>query len=202
MAKKKTGIITDEQRELINEVARVTASYAYIDGINGEVNYFRAMESLLYNYKKLAALVADYEGYTHVQLQGRSKDIVRFSPSAGNAYRTQDEIIEEMERDKVISYHRTRARFEDIDRVVKLFADSKEFHVVRMYYFGEAADGSARPANAPPYTFEDIAAELGDMGMIRDEKSVRRWRNSIVNDMAVCMFGKPAAVSAGTFRKK
>lgn len=202
MAKKKTGIITDEQRELINEVARVTASYAYIDGIGGEVNYFRAMESLLYNYKKLAALVADYEAYTHVELRERSKSIVTFSPSSGNAYRTQDEIIEEMERDKVISYHRTRARFEDIDRVVKLFADSKEFHVVRMYYFGEAADGSTRPAGAPSYTFEDIAAELGDMGMIRDEKSVRRWRNSIVNDMAVCMFGKPAAVSAGTFRKK
>ena len=203
MAKKKTGIITDEVRELINEVARVTASYAYIDGMGGEVNYFRAMESLLYNYKKLAALVADYEGYTHVQIQGRSKDVVRFSPSAGgNAYRTQDEIMEEMERDKVISYHRTRARFEEIDRVVKLFAGKKEFHVVRMYYFGEAADGTPRPADAPSCTWEDIAEELGEMNLIRDAKSARRWRNKIVNDMAVCMFGKPAAVSVGTYRKK
>lgn len=64
MGKKQAGIITDEVRELINEVARATASMAYIDGMGGNVNYFRAMESLLFNYKKLQALVADYEGYT------------------------------------------------------------------------------------------------------------------------------------------
>ena len=101
MAKKKTGMITDEVRELTNEVARATASMAYIDGMGGEVNYFRAMESLLYNYKKMAALVADYEAYTHVELQGKSASIKSFSPSSGNAYRTQDDILEEMERDKV-----------------------------------------------------------------------------------------------------
>ena len=77
MGKKKTGLITDEVRELINEVARATASMAYIDGMGGEVNYFRAMESLLFNYKKLAALVADYEAYTHVELQGRSASVAR-----------------------------------------------------------------------------------------------------------------------------
>ena len=37
MGKKKTGLITDEVRELINEVARETASMAYIDGMGGEV---------------------------------------------------------------------------------------------------------------------------------------------------------------------
>ena len=100
------------------------------------------------------------------------------------------------------AYHRTRARFEEIDRVVKLFAERKEFHVVRMYYFGEDGAGNPRPAGAPSYTWEEIAEELGEMGMIRDAKSARRWRNKIVNDMAVCMFGKPAAVSAGTFRKE
>ena len=42
MGKKQAGIITDEVRELINEVARATASMAYIDGMGGNVNYFRA----------------------------------------------------------------------------------------------------------------------------------------------------------------
>ena len=178
MGKKKTGLITDEVRELINEVARETASMAYIDGMGGEVNYFRAMESLLFNYKKLAALVADYEAYT------------------------EEYILDEMKRDKIISYHRTRARFEEIDRVVKLFAERKEFHVIRMYYFGEDAQGNERPAGAEPYTWEAIAAELEEMGLIRDTKSARRWRNKIVNDMAVCMFGKPAEVCVGTYRKE
>ena len=188
MGRKQAGIITDEVRELINEVARATASMAYIDGMGGNVNYFRAMESLLFNYKKLQALVADYEGYTRVELQGKSKSIGSFSPSSGgNAYRTEDDILEELERDKVKAYHRTRARFEEIDRVISLFADRKEFHVVRLYYFGEDAQGEPRPADAP---------------LVRDAKSARRWRNKIVNDMAVCMFGKPAAVAAGTFRKE
>lgn len=202
MGKKKAGMITDEVRELINGVARATASMAYIDGMGGEVNYFRAMESLLFNYKKLAALVGDYEAYTRVELQAKSASITSFSPSSGNTYRTEEDILEELARDKVKAYHRTRARFEEIDRVVKLFAGRKEFHVVRMYYFGEDGAGNERPADAPPYTWEDIAAELGDMGMIRDAKSARRWRNKIVNDMAVCMFGKPAAVGAGTYRRK
>lgn len=201
MAKKKAGIITEEVKELINEVARATASMAYIDNVGGEINYFRAMESLLYNYKKLAALVADYEAYTTIELRERSKSIVQFSPSSGG-YKTQDDIIAEMERDKVISYHRTRARFEDIDRVIRLFADRKEFHVIRMYYFGEDAEGNARPAGEQQYTWEDIAEELSGMGLIRDAKSARRWRNKIVNDMAVCMFGKPAAVGVGTYRRK
>lgn len=202
MGKKKTGLITDEARELINEVARETASMAYIDGMGGEVNYFRAMESLLFNYKKLAALVADYEAYTHVELQGRSASISSYSPSSGYTYRTEEDILDEMKRDKIISYHRTRARFEEIDRVVKLFAERKEFHVIRMYYFGEDAQGNERPAGAEPYTWETIAAELEGMGLIRDAKSARRWRNKIVNDMAVCMFGKPAAVGVGTYRKE
>lgn len=202
MGKKKTGLITDEVRELINEVARETASMAYIDGMGGEVNYFRAMESLLFNYKKLAALVADYEAYTHVELQGRSASISSYSPSSGYTYRTEEDILDEMKRDKIISYHRTRARFEEIDRVVKLFAEQKEFHVIRMYYFGEDAQGNERPTGAEPYTWEAIAAELEGMGLIRDAKSARRWRNKIVNDMAVCMFGKPAAVGVGTYRKE
>lgn len=202
MGKKKTGLITDEVRELINEVARETASMAYIDGMGGEVNYFRAMESLLFNYKKLAALVADYEAYTHVELQGRSASISSYSPSSGYTYRTEEDILDEMKRDKIISYHRTRARFEEIDRVVKLFAERKEFHVIRMYYFEEDAQGNERPTGAEPYTWEAIAAELEGMGLIRDAKSARRWRNKIVNDMAVCMFGKPAAVGVGTYRKE
>ena len=33
-------------------------------------------------------------------------------------------------------------------------------------------------------------------------KTVMRWRNEIVNDMAICLFGIDAAIQAGTERKK
>lgn len=191
--------ISEDVRELINEVARATTCAAY-ENTSGPVNYFRAMESLLFNYKKLAALVADYEGYMKVELPEKSTSIVAFSPSSG--YKAKEDILEEIERDKLAEYQRTRARFEELEKVVNLFRDRKEFHVVRMYYFGEDAEGNQRPDDAKPYTWEEIAFELSDMGMVRDAKSARRWRNKIVNDMAVCMFGKAAAVGMGTYRGK
>ena len=43
--------------------------------------------------------------------------------------------------------------------------------------------------------------ELSDAGILKEIKTARRWRNKIVNDMAVCVFGIPAAVSAATYRK-
>ena len=138
--------------------------------------------------------MADYEAIHMWSFKAEDASISSYSPSSGYTYRTEEDILDEMKRDKIISYHRTRARFEEIDRVVKLFAERKEFHVIRMYYFGEDAQGNERPAGAEPYTWETIAAELEGMGLIRDAKSARRWRNKIVNDMAVCMFGKPAAV--------
>ena len=192
--------ISEDVRELINEVARATACAAY-ENTSGPVNYFRAMESLLFNYKKLAALVADYEGYMKVELPEKSTSIIAFSPSSG-PYKAKEDILEEIERDKLAAYQRTRERFEEIEKVVNLFRDRKEFHVVRMYYFGEDAEGNQRPDDAKPYTWEEIAFELSDMGMVRDAKSARRWRNKIVNDMAVCMFGKAAAVGIGTYRGK
>lgn len=194
--------ISEDVRELINEVARATACAAY-ENTSGPVNYFRAMESLLFNYKKLAALVADYEGYMKVELPEKSTSIVAFSPSSGySGYKAREDILEEIERDKLAAYQKTRARFEELEKVVNLFRDRKEFHVVRMYYFGEDAQGNERPENAKPYTWEEIAFELSDMGLVRDAKSARRWRNKIVNDMAVCMFGKAAAVGMGAYRGK
>lgn len=195
-----SGKLSEDMRELISEVARATACAAY-EITSGPVNYFRAMESLLFNYKKLAALVADYEGYMKVELPEKSTSIIAFSPSSG-PYKAKEDILEEIERDKLAAYQRTRARFEELEKVVNLFRDRKEFHVVRMYYFGEDAQGNERPADAKPYTWEEIAFELSDMGLVRDAKSARRWRNKIVNDMAVCMFGKAAALGMGAYRGK
>lgn len=198
MAKKK-DLITEETRKLINEVARATASMAYINNAGDQINYFRAMESLLYNYKKLEALVANEEEYTRVEYHERSKSLITFPPGEP---KNRDDVLEELERQRAISYQRTRARFDEVDRVVQLFKDRKEFYVVRMYYFGEDAQGNQRAAGSQQYTWEDIAYELSGLGLIRDAKSARRWRNKIVNDMAVCLFGMPAAVGAGTYRKK
>lgn len=196
----KKSVITDEIKELIQEVAKETAA-AVFENATGEVNYYKAMEMLLNNYTKLAALVENEAEYIKVELQGKSKGIVSFTPGSGgyNGTKTDDEIIEELQREKAIQYHKTKARFEEVDRVIRLFQNRKEFYVIRMYYFNEDAQGNKRDIDKR-YTFEEIADELSAMNLLKDERTARRWRSRIVNDMAVCMFGTAAAVGAGKYR--
>lgn len=193
------SMITDEVKELIREVAKETASAVCFETAAGEVDYYKAMEALLCNYTKLAALVEDEAEYIKVELQGKSKGIVSFAPGSGgyNGTKTDDEIIEELQKQKAIQYHKTKARFDEVDRVIRLFQNRKEFNVIRMYYFGEDAQGHKQDKQ---YTFEEIAESLDKMGLLKDERTARRWRSRIVNDMAVCMFGRAAAVGAGRTR--
>ena len=46
-------------------------------------------------------------------------------------------------------------------------------------------------------TWEEVSFQI-DKGL----KTVIRWRNEIINDMAICLFGIDAAIQAGTERKK
>jgi len=156
-------------------------------------NYFKIMEKLLYSYPTLKRIVSDKAEYTKVEWQGRS-GVVRFNPNA--TWKSQEDRIEELERDKEAEYDLTTKEFRRIDRVVRAFEDRKEFVVIRMYYFNENADGTPRAADAPEITWEEIEEAL-DKGV----KTLGRWRNNIVNDMAICLFGIDAAIQAGTSRK-
>ena len=82
-----------------------------------------------------------------------------------------------------------------------MFEGQKEFVVIRLYYFGEDISGNPR-GDGKAATWEEVAAELEAAGILKEIKTARRWRNKIVNDMAVCIFGIAAAVSAGTYRNR
>lgn len=159
-----------------------------------ERNYFKIMEKLLYSYPTLKRIVSDKAAYTKVELQGRS-GVVRFKPNA--AWKSQEDRLEELERDKEAEFDTTLKDFRRLDRVVQQFRERKEFVVVRMYYFNESADGTPKEADAPEATWEDLSIEL-EKGI----KTLRRWRSKIVNDMAICLFGIDAAIQAGTGAKE
>lgn len=201
MAKKKAGI-SEEVREAINEAARAGAYEAYKNTAGAYVNYFKAMETLLYNYKKLAALVADEEGYCEVEYHAGRKTFAAGSKSTGYyEQKTEADIIAEMQEEKRRQYRETKYGFERLERAINLYRDRKEFTVVRMYYFGEDYEGKPRE-NGKPYTWEELAFELEEAGVLKGVKTACRWRNKIVNDMAVCVFGIAAAVSAATYRRR
>lgn len=158
-------------------------------------NYFKITEKLLYSYPALRRIVSDKASYTKVDLQERSKSVVRFNPSG--QWKSREDVIESLERDKEAEFDITARDFKKLDRVIQQFKDRKEFPVIRLYYFKENADGTPRSQDAPEMTWEELSAEL-DRGI----KTVTRWRNEIVNDMAICLFGIDAAIQAGTERKK
>ena len=85
MTKKQTEL-SEELREAVFEAARAGAAEAYTQN-TGYVNYFKAMETLLYNYKKLAALVADEEAYCEVEYHAGRKT---FSTTGKRLYSAQD----------------------------------------------------------------------------------------------------------------
>ena len=198
MTKKQTEL-SEELREAVFEAARAGAAEAYAQN-KGYVNYFKAMETLLYNYKKLAALVADEEAYCEVEYHAGRKTFSTTPQAKGFIQRkTEAEIVEEMREEKQKQFKETKSGFDNLTRAISLFKGHKEFVVIRLYYFGEDINGNPREGGTA--TWEEIAEELSDAGILKEIKTARRWRNKIVNDMAVCVFGIPAAVSAATYRK-
>ncbi len=195
MAKKEKEQISPELREAIFDAARAGALEAYGDAGGSYVNYFKAMETLLYNFRKLAALVGNEEEYCEVEYHSGKKTFAHSPTQTGYVSRkTEEELVEDMREEKRKQYEETRKGFERLERAISLFADQKEFIVIRLYYFGEDINGNPRQ-DRRALTWPDISDVIGI-----DEKTARRWRNKIVNDMAVCIFGIPAAVNAGTYR--
>ena len=201
MAKKQTEL-TSELRDAIADAARAGALEAYGASTGTYVNYFKAMETLLFNYKKIEALVADEEGYCEVEYHAGKKTFSA-SPSAKGYYEQKSEadIVEEMQEEKRRRFNETKYGFIKLQKTVKLFENKKEFVVIRLYYFGETVAGEQRQQDKAA-TWEDVTAELSAAGILKEGKTARRWRNKIVNDMAVCLFGVAAAVSAGTYHMK
>lgn len=198
---KSKGRMKQEVKDYIDQAAK-SAAEQVLEGQRAQhqTDYYRAMESLLFNYKALAALVADEESYMEIDTRERSKSIT-VAPPPGQMFKDRGEVMDDMLRSRAASFRETRARFESIDRLVRLFAELPEFVVIRMYYFGEDAFGQPRDPGVGRYTWSEIADALALAGMARTERTVRSWRTQIVSDMAVCMFGTRAALSIQTRRE-
>jgi hypothetical protein len=165
---KKQAVLSDELKAAIEEAARAGAFEAYKTNAGSYVNYFKAMESLLYNYKKLAALVADEEAYCEVEYHAGRKTFAAAASSSGGYYqqRTEADIIDELQEEKRKSYQKTKFGFESLSKAIRLFEAQKEFAVIRLYYFGEDINGNPR-AGGKAATWEEVAIELEEAGVLK-----------------------------------
>lgn len=157
------------------------------------LNLYRTTERLLRNYKTYQKLVNDLEGYGFEPI-GKSHS-VSVAPPPGSGVANKLDLYDEYVAARRASYERTRARYDEIDAVVRQFQDREEFIVIRMYYFNEDVNGKDRGEGVKPYTFDEISAELEAIGIERSERSLRTWRTKLVQDMTVLLFGVDGALS-------
>ena len=87
-----------------------------------------------------------------------------------------------------------RVQYAALAHVVEAYAARREYPVIAMRYFGQGMDGEQLPAGSH-YTWEQITDALNAHDLTCDERTARRWRNRLVSDMAVCLFGAPAALA-------
>lgn len=188
-------IINAAVTQAVQKAVKETTTALRADSVAAppERDYFKIMEKLLYSYPTLKRIVSNKATYTSVELRERSKSLVQFRPNT--QWKSRDDIIEEMEQDKEAEYDKTLKDFRKIERVIQQFKDRKEFAIVRLYYFGENVDGTPRAESDPEMTWDEVSFQLA-----KETKTLRRWRNNIVNDMAFCLFGIDAAIQAGTIR--
>ncbi len=186
------------KRQSVKEIIREAAREGARETVNLQrqqrnLNLYRTTERLLRNYKKYQHLVTDLEGYGFEPIE--KSHSVSVAPPPGSGVTDKLDLYDEHVAARRASYERTKARYDEIDAVVRQFRDKEEFIVIRMYYFNENANGQDRGEDAKSYTFEEISEELAIVGINRSEQTLRKWRTRLVQDMTVLLFGVDGAVS-------
>lgn len=172
-------MVTDETKQIIQQTVHETLKVQQVD-------YFRSMEALLRNYKKLEKRVENANEYMDTFIQRHSKSIVLTQgkgTTTNNAPITDEELLESLHTERKESYRQTCIGFSELEEVISMFQDDPGFPVIEAYYFSEK-----------PTTWLDVSLSLGI-----DEKTARRRRTKLVRDMSICLFGIPAAVSSARF---
>lgn len=135
---------------------------------------FKNTEKLLYNYESLKEHVSDETGYFEMMSKRTSGSIIRYSKS--KALVNNDEMLRLREE----SYLRSKNDLERLERALSKVKRRKEYRVIELRYF-------AKKENGDTYTFEEIAEKLE-----KDEKTIRIWKNKLIKEISINLFGSDA----------
>ncbi len=135
---------------------------------------FKNTEKLLYRYKTLKEHVTDEKEYFDMLYKRSSGSIVRYSKT--KATQNTDEMLRLREE----SLDRSKNDIDRLEKAIEKIKSKKEFQVIQLRYFETNENDETR-------TFEEIASILGI-----DEKTARTWKNKMINEIAVRLFGSDA----------
>jgi len=139
----------------------------------GQRNYFKETERLLYSLPALRLKVAqDEEDLKHgiIRPKQRSKDMVIVSSAGGSHIEYEEDYV----RRRIVSMERTKREIQRIERALETIQDDEYYDIIPLKYFDNC-------------TIEEIAERLG-----KDESTVRRNKNRLINKLKVVLFGADA----------
>ena len=103
----------------------------------------------------------------------------------------EDQLLEE----RLASYQRSKNDVERIEKALKRINGKKGYEVIQMRYLQRKKINENGKHTEDIYTFEEIADILGGQKGYNDnlnEKTVRNYKNALVRDMAIFLFGSDA----------
>lgn len=187
--------VSKETRETI--MATVEEAFQKIDSvswlarqkkINDET--FRNTEKILFSYQTLKEYIADEEEYLAVVFHKSSSSFVRYSKH-GHGEADEDELMDS----RMASYERSRHDVERIEKALDKIKDWKGYDVIELRYFQRKKHLEGKKIVEELYTFEEIAEILAmrdDYSSTISERTVRRYKNKLVKEVAILLFGLDA----------
>ena len=144
---------------------------------------FKNTEKILYCFNILKEHVASEEEYIGMVYKEKSASIVRYSK---NKIEKPDD--DQLLKDRIASYNRSKSDVDRIEKALEKIKTRKGYKVIEYRYL-------KRKDNDAVYTYEEIAEILAGTNGYNEklnEKTVRNYKNTLVRDMAVFLFGSDA----------
>ena len=185
--------VSEEVRETI--AAAIDEAFKRMNGVSWlerqkamKEDTFKNTEKILYCYNILKEHVADEEAY--LAMIGRSGSVVRHSRN-----RPERPDSGQLLEDRIASYQRSRNDVERIGKALKKIEGRKGYEVIQMRYLQRKKVTEDWKQAEEVYTFEEIADILSGQQGYSDslnEKTVRNYKNALVYEMSVLLFGSDA----------
>lgn len=187
--------VTKEIKETIavtiDEVFKKMNSISWLDRQKAmKDEAFKNTEKILYCFNILKEHIADEEAYLAMIHKNTSGSIVKYSK---NKVEKPDE--DQLLEDRMASYNRSKNDVERIEKALKKIKGKKGYEVIEMRYLQRKKKMENGKQIEEVYTFEEIADMLGGQQGYNEnlnEKTVRNYKNSLVRDMAIYLFGSDA----------
>lgn len=148
---------------------------------------FKNTEKILYSYTVLKEHVEDEKKYIDESMaelhKSKSKSIVVYS-TAQKKEIDEDLILE----NRKAAYRRSKADFDRVTKALNKVKKKKGYEVIEYRYL-------KRKENEDVYTYEEIADLLSGKkgyGENLNEKTVRNYKNKLVKEVAIFLFGSDA----------